>query len=70
MKKQFVSSSNIEALSYDEASQILRIWFTSGSVYDYGNVPKVEFEALLYAPSIGSYFNRNIKNSYPYTRTS
>lgn len=68
MEKHFVSSSNIEALGYDEDTQTLRVWFTTGTIYDYGNVPKVEFEAILYASSIGAYFNRNIKGAYPYTK--
>jgi hypothetical protein len=70
IEKQFVSSSNIEALGYDEASQILRVWFTTGTAYDYSNVPKIEFETLFYAPSIGAYFNRNIKGAYPYNKIS
>lgn len=70
LEKQFVSSSNIEALGYDAETQILRIWFTTGTVYDYANVPQIEFEALKTAPSIGAYFNRNIKGAYPYNKTS
>jgi hypothetical protein len=68
IEKQPVSSSNIEALGYDESTQTLRVWFTIGNIYDYANVPQIEFEQLKFAPSIGAYFNRNIKGAYPYIK--
>lgn len=68
IEKQLVSSSNIEGLGYNIESQILRVWFTTGTVYDYSNVPEIEYEALRTAPSIGAYFNRNIKGAYPYSK--
>ena len=68
IEKQYVSSSNIEALGYEEETQTLRVWFLTGSAYDYANVSNIEFDALLCAPSIGAYYNRNIKNSYSYTK--
>ena len=63
-----VSSSNVEAIGYDENSQTLRVWFLNGSMYDYSGVGQMEFDALLEAPSIGSYLARNIKGSYPYEK--
>lgn len=63
-----VSSSNVESVGYDEENQILYVKFLSGSLYSYKNVNKVEYEALLNAPSVGSYLHRNIKNVYPYER--
>ena len=60
-----VSSSNVESIGYDPATETLRVRFNSGSTYEYKNVPVAEFEALRLAPSIGSYLNRNIKTSYP-----
>lgn len=63
-----VSSSNVESVGYDEENQILYVRFLSGSLYMYKNVNKPEYEALLSAPSIGSYLHRNIKNVYPYER--
>jgi hypothetical protein len=63
-----VASSNVEAIGYDEESQTLRIWFAEGSVYDYLNVPLMEYETLKTSPSIGSYLSRNIRGSYPYQK--
>jgi hypothetical protein len=68
MKKQYVSSSTAEALGYDEKKKILRVWFRTGKIYDYANVPKTKFETLLGAPSIGEYFNKSIRGSYPYKK--
>lgn len=63
-----VSSSNIEAVRYDEENQIVYVRFLDGSIYAYKGVPEQEFENLKTAPSVGSYFNRNYKNVYPYER--
>ena len=59
--KHFVSSSNVDAVGYDEGSQTVRVWFLDGSVYDYRNVNILEYEALRDAPSVGSYLHRNYK---------
>jgi hypothetical protein len=63
-----VSSSNVEEIGYDNDSQTLYIKFLRNALYIYKGVPIGEFEGLRNAPSIGSYFNRNIKNLYPYER--
>jgi len=68
MKKQFVNSSTDDALGYDETKKILRVWFTTGKVYDYAGVPKTKFKNLLHASSIGEYFNKKIKGFYTYTK--
>jgi len=64
----FVSSSNVEGIAYDDNSQTLFVKFLNTNVYAYKNVPKFEFDNLLIAPSVGSYLNRNIKGNYPYER--
>lgn len=63
-----VSSSNVDSIGYDDATQTLRIDFLNGTAYIYKGVPRVEFDGLQSAPSIGSYLHRNIKNMYPYER--
>jgi len=63
-----VSSSNVKSVGYNEGNQVLYVRFLSGSLYIYKNVNKPEYEALLSAPSVGSYLHRNIKNVYPYER--
>ena len=64
----YVDSSNIEAIGYDEDSQELYVQFLSGSCYIYHNVPLDVFEALMNAPSKGSFLNREIKGIYSYAK--
>jgi hypothetical protein len=68
MKKQFVNSSTADALGYDETKKILRVWFTTGNIYDYAGVSKTKFKNLLNASSIGEYFNKKIKGFYNYKK--
>ena len=63
-----VSSSNLASVGYDEMSHILEIEFRSGGVYQYSGVPRSEYEALMSASSLGSYFAANIRNRYSYRR--
>ena len=58
-------SSVISRVEYDPRSRTLEVEFRTGRVYDYFGVPKAEYQALLNAPSLGGYFNREIRNRYP-----
>lgn len=62
------SSSNVMAIGYDEANQMLYVRYLNGSLYIYKGVATGEFDGLRNAPSVGSYLHRNIKNLYPYER--
>jgi hypothetical protein len=66
MVMQAVSSSVIAALGYDADRATLLVRFTSGKLYRYRGVPEVEFDALVSAGSIGSYYNRRIRDAFPY----
>ena len=72
-----VESSQIEAVGYDPETQTLGLKFPpnkrqpEGAEYHYGNVSPRTHQALMAAPSIGSYFGQNIKahpEQYPYTK--
>lgn len=63
-----VSSSNLVAIGYDEASSTLRVEFKTGGNYDYYDVPQREFDGLRTASSHGEYLARNIKGKYRYAR--
>ncbi len=65
-----VISSNVESIGYDEGTQTLRIKFLTGAIYEYKNVPLMEFEQLKNATSVGSYLNRNIARNYPYGKVN
>ena len=64
-----VSSSNVQAIGYDEANQILYVMFNNNSLYSYQGVPIGEFWGLQNASSVGGYLNQNIKKGpYAYRR--
>ena len=68
MNRVPVVSSNIRSVGYDESSETLEIEFTSGSIYQYFDVPESEYKRLINAASKGRYFNQNIKESYRYVQ--
>ena len=70
MQRQAVTSSQIKSVGYDEAEKTLEIEFTNnGAVYQYYDVPKKIFDALMEADSVGGFFDRKIKQgTYAYKR--
>lgn len=68
MERQFVQSSNLRSVGYDQKTNILEIEFYSGGIYQYFNVPLDIYQGLLSAPSKGRFHAYNIKNSYRYQR--
>ena len=61
----YFNSSAIRAASYNPATGVLTLWFTSGVLgFDYYGVPISIFEGLLMAPSKGQYFNAYIRDQY------
>ena len=59
-----LQSSVVSAAAYQGSSLYIR--FTSDHEYEYYNVPETIYEHLLRAPSIGQYFNANIRDHYDY----
>lgn len=70
MEMVSVDSSNVAAVGYDDETETLAVEFNSGSVYHYSNVSRDTFEALRDAPSVGKYFNANIRDIYEYEKVS
>ncbi len=69
MNMKNVHSSHLKAIGYDKQSQTLIVEFHGGRIYQYSNVPALEYQALMSAPSHGTYFDRNIRKHterYPY----
>ena len=64
----YVDSSNIEAIGYDEMALELHVQFLSGGYYVYHGVPRCIFDEFMYAPSKGSFLNREIKSVYQFTK--
>jgi len=61
----YVQSSALEQVSYDEASHTLCATFRdNGRTYLYEEVPQEVYDALLFADSLGAYFNSHIRDSF------
>ena len=58
-----VTSKQIKAVGYDEASQTLAVSFNhgAGAIYHYPNVTKETHNAFLQAESVGKYFGAHIQ---------
>ena len=63
-----VESSNILEVGFDEDTETLYITFKSGITYSYENVPYFTFEEMQGAESVGSYFHKNIRGVYAFTK--
>ncbi len=61
MKFIDVESSNLKAVSYNTETEELFVKFKNESVYKYDEVSAEEFCLLLFAESIGSYFNKSFR---------
>jgi len=61
-----VESSNIAAIGYDSAEQVLQVDFWSETRYRYFAVPQWKFDEFLAAPSKGCFFNIEIKGVFEY----
>jgi hypothetical protein len=59
-------SSVIARMSYDADNSVLKIIFVSGKVYNYKEVPKQIYEDMKSSGSKGIYFNKYIKDHYPF----
>lgn len=70
MRRQPVTSSNIRSVGYDAESQTLEIEFHGGGIYRCFGVPESVYTSLMSASSHGSYFHRNVKDRYQWTRVA
>jgi len=66
MFREPVSSNSIAALGYDDDAETLEVEFVTGRVYRYRGVGQDVFEDFRQAPSKGAFFNRHIKEAYPF----
>ncbi len=62
MQRQFVNSSNIRSVGYE--NNTLEIQFNDGSIYQYHGVSQDRYYGLLSAGSGGKYFHNFIKPFY------
>lgn len=57
-------SSFVKNVAWDEDSESLFIRFNSGTTWVYFGVPRNIYSELIKSPSVGQYFNINIRNFY------
>lgn len=61
----YVQSTAIEQISYDAEAQVLRATFRgTGRSYAYRHVPQELYDGLIFADSLGGYFNAHIRNHF------
>ena len=61
-------SSVVARYSYNSDTQVLRVVFVSGLVYDYKNVPEAVYQAMKAAVSKGTFLNTEIKGKYDFEK--
>ncbi|AUF96919.1 KTSC domain-containing protein [Pseudomonas sp. 02C 26] len=59
-----VRSSAITAVGYDAATRRMKIAFKQGRTYDYCGVPSEVYQGLINARSVGTYYDRVIRDRY------
>ena len=63
----YVQSSALEQASYDpDAHTLIATFRDSGRTYVYDAVPVEVYDGLLFADSLGAYFNAHIRDHYSY----
>jgi hypothetical protein len=62
-----VESSLLSSVEYS-SDQTLELKFRSGVTYRYFTVPPTVVEGFIAAESKGAYFNRHVRNRFPYQR--
>jgi hypothetical protein len=65
MQRSPVSSTSVRSIGYEDSTLNLEVEYVKGGVYRYIGVPSQIYEALLMAPSHGSYLAKMIKPKYP-----
>lgn len=63
-----VTSSNVEAVTYDSLAMTVAVKFLGGSIYTYDGVGEQTYSNLANSPSVGRYLNEAIKGAYPYLK--
>ncbi len=61
----YVQSAAIESLAYDSDAHRLRATFrSSGRTYEYEDVPEELYDQLMFADSLGAFFNAHIRDQF------
>jgi hypothetical protein len=67
MNMPYVQSSALERVSYDEEAHTLCATFRgTHRTYVYEDVPLEVYDGLIFADSLGRYFNTHIRDHFPF----
>lgn len=67
MDMQLVKSSQINAVGFDGST--LRVEFKpAGSLYDYFEVPRSTFDAMISSESVGKYFGAHVRGKFKFAK--
>ena len=67
----FLQSAALKAVFYDEVRHTLRATFRdTGRTYVYEEVPQELYDRMLFADSIGAFFNRHIRDRFAFHEAS
>jgi hypothetical protein len=64
MQRKRVNSSRLRSVGYDEASQVLEVEMSDGSVYQYSKVSPEVYRRFMAAPNATSFFDDRIAEEY------
>lgn len=59
-----LTSKLIEAASYEEGEQLMRIYLMNGELREFTNVPRDVFDSLVTARSAGSFYMQQIRGRF------
>lgn len=62
----FIDSRAIRRAEWRDGT--LSIWFRDGDRYDYDDVPRRVFDALLSSGSAGAFFQRHVRDCYAFRK--
>lgn len=68
MNHVVVVSDMMSSVGYDSSTAVLEVEFRNGYVYEYFDVPRDHYDALLAAPSKGRYFNASLRGKFHHRR--
>lgn len=66
MRREPVTSTVLRSVGHEPTSSTLEIEFTTREIYRYFGVPIEVHTELLAAESHGTYFNKHVRDVYPY----
>lgn len=68
MNRVVVVSDMMSSVGYDSSTAVIEVEFRNGYIYQYLDVPRDHYDALLAATSKGRYFNACLRGKFRHRR--